>query len=134
MCHAYCWTQSWPVRHRSSEPRYLESRLRRLRAVRAVLTRLDCLAGYFGPWIRATRLGRQRRSLLLAHSIAERVDDRYVPSGMGDDWHTRNPIQTAQHWRVVWLLRSPDVACGCRGPLRHVAMAVARIGDTNRRR
>ena len=49
-------------------------------------------------------------------------------------WRTPNPLRTAEHWRVVRILRSNDIACRRMDPLRHVATAVARIGDTNRRR
>src|SRR5271165_28243 len=82
--HAH-WTRSSFFCDRSSEPRYIEPRVRRLRAVGAVLTRLDSLAGNLGPFICATPAGGQHRSLLLAHGIAERVDDRCVPSGLGPD-------------------------------------------------
>ena len=63
----------------------LKPHLPRLRANMATLTRLDSLAGNLGLRIRATRLGRQRRSLVLAHGLAERADDRHVPGGLGRD-------------------------------------------------
>src|ERR1700692_2031527 len=98
IAHAH-WTQSWLFCDRSSEPRRIEPHLRGLRAVRALLTRLDSLAGNLGPFVRATPVGLLHRSLLLAHSIAERVDNRCVPSGLGRDWCAPHPFQTAQHWR-----------------------------------
>src|SRR3984885_806966 len=87
-----------------------------------------------GPFIRATSLGRRRRSLLLAYRIAERIDDRCVSSGLGRAWYTSDPLRTAEHWRVVRILRSNDVVGRRVDSLRHVATSVAGIADTNRRR
>ena len=130
--NAPCWVRSMLVRYRISGPRALYACVRRLCAGRAVLARLDALARNMGTWVRRSCFGRQRRSFLLAHSFDEHIDDRRVPRGLGFTWYT--PLGTAQRHRVVWILRSPELARWRMVPLHHVAKEIPRFADTDIRR
>src|SRR5580693_6679255 len=121
------------VRDRISEPRPIQSRLRRLCARRSVMTRLESLSGSLGLWIRGICLGRQRWSLLLAYGLEECIDDRRVPRDVGSDLRTPDPLQTSHHWRLVWILRSAELARWRMDSLCDLAGAVARIGGADSR-
>src|SRR5215831_2907475 len=95
---------------------------------------MDSVAGNVGPRICPDPLGRQRRTLLPAHSLAERIDNRCVPSGRDGDFCTPDPHGATGHWRVVSILRSPYSVCRRMGSLRNVETDVSRAGDATHKR